>query len=111
MAGTQVRWRAVTGPSRIGWNQRPARAAWHVGQVVLGVQLWEANGGRLEPDYHRHPLAADVAPGEQVELELCCLCPEQPGIVLRLDMVSELVRWFDSPWCAVDPATLPRTVS
>ena len=46
-----------------------------------------------------------------MELAFSCNLPERSGVVLRLDMVSELVRWFDSPWCAVDPATLPRTVA
>ena len=36
MAGTQVRVRAVTGPSWIGWNQRASAAARRVGHVVSG---------------------------------------------------------------------------
>jgi hypothetical protein len=80
-----------------------------VGQVTLGTQLWTADGGtRLDWDYHRSFIPADVGPGESLTLDLVMPVPNRPDTLLKLDMVSENVRWFGSAGATINPAAVPR---
>ena len=63
--------------------------------VHLGNHWLSRDGELLQLDDGRAPLPHDVAPGEEVELELPVTAPAEPGdYVLELDLVQEGVAWF-----------------
>jgi SAM-dependent methyltransferase len=81
---------ANTGDTR--WVTDPAVAQ---GLVRVGVQVLAADGSLLQRDYFRAPLPGPLDPGGLVELELAVPAPAETGrFVLALDMVAELVCWF-----------------
>jgi SAM-dependent methyltransferase len=64
------------------------------GVVELGAHLGPA-GGELRRDAFRAPLPREVAPGEEVEVELRFPLPPEPGRHrLILDLVDEGIAWF-----------------
>lgn len=66
------------------------------GVVRLGVQLRAANGSLLQRDYFRVFLPRPVDPGDSVEIVTAVPVPEERGrVVLALDMVAELICWFE----------------
>jgi SAM-dependent methyltransferase len=66
------------------------------GQVTCGLKICDPDGTILREDLGRTPLPHDVAPGEEIELEIAV-----PGALgagryrLRYDMVVEGVTWFE----------------
>ena len=67
-----------------------------VGEVQVGVHLYDAQGKLLNLDFGRSRLAKDVDPGEETVCQLR-LRIDQPGRYrLAIDMVSEYVCWFES---------------
>lgn len=65
------------------------------GLVRVGVQVLAVDGTLLQRDYFRAPLPASLDPGESAELLVAVPAPEEAGrFVLALDMVAELVCWF-----------------
>ena len=85
------------------WLAEPRRE--FGGYVTLGAKLCEADGRMLTDALGRVLLPHDVAPGEIVHLETVIVLPSSlpPGsYTLRLDMVDELIAWFEqlgSPVC------------
>jgi SAM-dependent methyltransferase len=66
------------------------------GVVRLGVHLRTADGSLLQRDYFRGILPHPVDPGDSVEIVTAVPVPEERGrFVLALDMVAELVCWFE----------------
>jgi SAM-dependent methyltransferase len=65
------------------------------GQVNLGLQIVDSYGRMLNNDYGRVRLTqGDVDPGHQVDLSGACAAPGEVGLLVQLDMVSEMVCWF-----------------
>jgi SAM-dependent methyltransferase len=63
--------------------------------VHLGNHWLDRAGTLLRLDDGRVPLPHDVAPGQEVELELSVTAPVEPGdYLLELDLVQEGVAWF-----------------
>lgn len=63
--------------------------------LALGNHWVGADGALVGRDDGRTPLGRDVAPGEEVELELDVTAPAEPGeYVIELDVVQEQVGWF-----------------
>jgi hypothetical protein len=66
-------------------------------QIRLGYRWIGADGERIEGG--RTPIGSVVRPGESVIVALAVLGPSEPGLhEIEIDLVHELVRWFD---CAV----------
>jgi hypothetical protein len=83
----------ITNAGGVTWKARGRRFG---GQVTIGLKVCDAVGEVLREDLGRTPLPRDVAPGEEIEIELTVagvLPPGQYG--LRYDMVVEGVTWFE----------------
>ena len=66
------------------------------GIVRLGAHLYDAHGKLLSVDFFRHDLAADVVPGQRLELTVPVTF-ESPGTyTLLFDLVAEGVTWFEN---------------
>ena len=66
------------------------------GQVTCGLKICTASGEILREDLGRTPLPRDVAPGEEIAIEMTVPGALAPGrYVLRYDMVVEGVTWFE----------------
>ena len=77
----------------VTWKARGRRFG---GQVTLGLKVCDAHDEVLREDLGRTPLPRDVAPGDEIEIEMTvagCLAPGQYR--LRYDMVVEGVTWFE----------------
>jgi SAM-dependent methyltransferase len=77
----------------VAWKARGRRFG---GQVTLGLKVCDAHDEVLREDLGRTPLPRDVAPGDEIEIEMTvagCLAPGQ--YLLRYDMVVEGVTWFE----------------
>ncbi len=67
------------------------------GFVRLGLKLSDAVGRVLEKGLERPFLPHDVAPGEEVELDVPIRAPATPGqYVIKYDMVDEFRIWFEA---------------
>jgi hypothetical protein len=75
------------------------------GHVLLGLQLLNAEKRLLDAEFHRVPLAADVAPGHTTTVLLEVSLPDSGAYVLKLDLVAEGVCWFE------DAGSPPRYVT
>jgi SAM-dependent methyltransferase len=83
----------ITNTGSVTWKARGRRFG---GQVTCGLKVCDARGDVLREDLGRTPLPRDVAPGEEIEIEMTIagLLPTgQYG--LRYDMVVEGVTWFE----------------
>jgi SAM-dependent methyltransferase len=71
---------------------------WRAGlfsSIRLGNHWLDANGCMTIRDDGRAELPGDLNPGEQAELRLTVISPQEPGMYqLELDMVQEHVAWF-----------------
>jgi MoaA/NifB/PqqE/SkfB family radical SAM enzyme len=79
--------------------QRPfaARATGGRRLVRLGAQLCDADGGFLDRDHARAWLPGAVPPGGRSDVDIEITAPTRPGrYVLRFDLVSEGIDWFES---------------
>jgi hypothetical protein len=75
------------------WKARGRRFG---GQVTVGLKVCDARGDVLREDLGRTPLQRDVAPGEEVEIEMTVAGLLPAGhYELRYDMVVEGVTWFE----------------
>jgi len=67
---------------------------------------WERNGAAPVEDSSRTTFAAPLPPGETAIVPALVEAPGEPGAyVLKLDLVHEYVRWFDTP------TTVPAVVA
>ncbi|MBN1484252.1 MAG: class I SAM-dependent methyltransferase [Chloroflexia bacterium] len=72
------------------------RARGLAGQVSCGLKICREDGQLVRDDLGRTPLPHDVAPGEEVRLELHIPVSLEPGpYLLKYDMVVEYVAWFE----------------
>ncbi|MFO7537687.1 MAG: class I SAM-dependent methyltransferase [Chloroflexota bacterium] len=84
----------VTNTSHSTWSAQPDSSA-IVGFVQLGNHWLSRTNDMLQVDDGRTPLTTDLAPGEQIRLNLLVTAPPRPGrYILELDMVEEGVAWF-----------------
>jgi hypothetical protein len=75
------------------------------GHVLLGLQLLSAEKRMLDAEFHRVPLAGDVAPGSTTAVSIEASLPDAGrAYVLKLDLVDEGVCWFE------DAGSPPRYV-
>jgi ubiquinone/menaquinone biosynthesis C-methylase UbiE len=66
------------------------------GCVNIGVHLRAADGGMLDNDYTRLPVATDrVRPGETRDVSATLRLPERDDFIVELDLVAENVTWFE----------------
>jgi hypothetical protein len=67
-----------------------------VGRVRVGVQLLDAGRGLLIREFSRTVLAADVAPGRDIETAVGLALPDaDTPFVLKIDLVDEGICWFE----------------
>lgn len=77
----------------VTWKARGRRFG---GQVTCGLKICDARGDVLREDLGRTPLPHDVAPGQQIEIDMTVAGLDVPGrFELRYDMVVEGVTWFE----------------
>jgi hypothetical protein len=78
--------------------------------VRLGAQLADANGEILNRDHARAWLPGTVDAGGRAEVAIDIVSPSEPGhYLLRFDLVSEGIDWFES--CGSEPTVRPFIVS
>jgi hypothetical protein len=78
--------------------------------VRLGAQLCDATGAFLNRDHARAWLPAALPPGGRSDVDIEVTAPAQPGrYLLRFDLVSEGVDWFES--CGSEPTVRPLHVT
>lgn len=83
----------ITNTGSVTWKARGRRFG---GQVTCGLKVCDAQGAVLREDLGRTPLPRDVAPGEEIEIELSVAGLLATGrYELRYDMVVEGVTWFE----------------
>ena len=84
----------ITNTGSVTWKARGRRFG---GQVTCGLKVCTEGGEVIREDVGRTPLPRDLAPGEEIELQMTV-----PGVLsvghyrLRYDMVVEGVTWFES---------------
>ena len=73
-----------------------ARGRGYGGEVTAGVKVCSEDGTVLRDDLGRTPLPHDMAPGEEVRLDVRIPGRLAPGrYLLKYDMVVEYVTWFE----------------
>jgi ubiquinone/menaquinone biosynthesis C-methylase UbiE len=83
----------ITNAGSVTWKARGRRFG---GQVTFGLKVCDARGDVLREDLGRTPLPRDVAPGEEIEIEMTVAGLLPTGHYgLRYDMVVEGVTWFE----------------
>ncbi|HSE21923.1 MAG TPA: methyltransferase domain-containing protein [Pyrinomonadaceae bacterium] len=71
-------------------------AAKRVGSVMLGLRLFDEEGGLVWERHGTPPLPYALAEGESVKLKMQFNVPFTPGIyTIKLDMVAQHVCWFE----------------
>jgi hypothetical protein len=98
---------AITRPGRqlplkatiVNRSTRPfaAQASYGRRLVRLGAQLCQRDGALLNRDFQRAWLPDTLAPGDSVRVPITITAPDAPGrYLLKFDMVSEGVDWFEA---------------
>ena len=65
--------------------------------VRVGLQLLDAERRLIDRDYARHPLPADVSPGDACVMPVSFAAPDAPGrYAVKVDLVAEGVTWFET---------------
>jgi SAM-dependent methyltransferase len=83
----------ITNTGTVTWKARGRRFG---GQVTCGLKVCDPRGDVLREDLGRTPLSQDVAPGEEIEIEMSVAGALPAGrYVMRYDMVVEGVTWFE----------------
>jgi SAM-dependent methyltransferase len=83
----------ITNAGSVTWKAQGRRFG---GQVTCGLKVCHAGGEVLREDLGRTPLQRDVAPGEEIEIEMTVAGLLPAGHYgLRYDMVVEGVTWFE----------------
>ncbi len=85
----------------------PAQATYGRRLVRLGAQLCDADGQVLNRDYARAWLPHALPGGERADIRIDVDAPPQPGrYVLKFDLVSEGIDWFERCGSATTMRTL-----
>jgi len=93
---------------RVTWKARGRRFG---GQVTCGLKVCNTRGEVLREDLGRTPLARDVAPGDEVQLDMAVAGVLPAGrYELRYDMVVEGVTWFEFHGSPILRRTLDVTI-
>jgi 2-polyprenyl-3-methyl-5-hydroxy-6-metoxy-1,4-benzoquinol methylase len=71
-----------------------------IGTVNIGIMRGDESGRTVERDWRRVPLPHDVEPGQSIEVACEIMFPEAGSVTLRVDLVSEHIKWFGA---ASDP--------
>jgi SAM-dependent methyltransferase len=83
----------ITNAGSVTWKARGRRFG---GQVTFGLKVCDAGGAVLREDLGRTSLPRDIAPGEEIEIEMTVAGLLPTGHYgLRYDMVVEGVTWFE----------------
>jgi SAM-dependent methyltransferase len=83
----------ITNIGSVTWKAQGRRFG---GQVTCGLKICDPQGEVLREDLGRTPLRHDVAPGEEIEIEMTVAGHLPTGRYgLRYDMVVEGVTWFE----------------
>jgi SAM-dependent methyltransferase len=83
----------ITNAGSVTWKARGRRFG---GQVTFGLKVCDAGGAVLREDLGRTPLPRDIAPDEEIEIEMTVAGLLPTGHYgLRYDMVVEGVTWFE----------------
>ena len=83
----------ITNTGSVTWKAQGRRFG---GQVTCGLKVRDARGDVFREDLGRTPLSRDVAPGEEIEIEMSVAGSLPVGRhVMRYDMVVEGVTWFE----------------
>jgi SAM-dependent methyltransferase len=83
----------ITNAGSVTWKARGRRFG---GQVTCGLKVCDARDDVQREDLGRTPLPRDVAPGEEIEIEMTVAGLLPTGHYgLRYDMVVEGVTWFE----------------
>ena len=83
----------ITNTGRVTWKARGRRFG---GQVTCGLKVCDVRGDVLREDLGRTPLPRDIAPGEEIVIDMTVDGPLPAGrYELRYDMVVEGVTWFE----------------
>ena len=97
----------ITNAGSVKWKARGRRFG---GQVTVGLKICDAAGNVLREDLGRTPLPRDVAPGEEVHIDMTVAGELPPGQYgLRYDMVVEGVTWFEFQGSSCPRRTLEIT--
>jgi hypothetical protein len=76
--------------------------------VRLGTQLLTHEGRLLDQDYARTPLPHDIEAGQWVDLDVHVPAPPPGDYLLKFDLVSEGIDWFEA--CGSEPTVTPLHV-
>jgi SAM-dependent methyltransferase len=83
----------ITNTGTVTWKAQGRRFG---GQVTCGLKVCNAREDVLREDLGRTPLARDVSPGDEIQIEMIVAGLLPAGhYVLRYDMVVEGVTWFE----------------
>ncbi len=83
----------ITNTGSVTWKAQGRRFG---GQVTCGLKVCDARGDVLREDLGRTPLPRDVAPGDEIAIEMTVGGSLPSGQYdLRYDMVVEGVTWFE----------------
>jgi len=74
-----------------------AQASYGRRLVRLGAQLCRPDGALVNRDFERAWLPATLPPGASVQVPITITAPAEPGrYLLKFDMVSEGIDWFEA---------------
>ncbi len=77
----------------VTWKARGRRFG---GQVTCGLKIFSEDGAAIREDLGRTPIPRDVAPGDELDVEMTVNAALPPGRYrLHYDMVVEGVIWFE----------------
>ena len=83
----------ITNTGGVTWKARGRRFG---GQVTIGLKVCDSRDDVLREDLGRTPLPRDIAPGEELAIDVTVAGALPPGRYgLRYDMVVEGVTWFE----------------
>ena len=75
----------------------PAQATYGRRLVRLGAQLCDRNRNVINRDFERAWLPQTLPPGASIEVPMTITAPREPGrYLLKFDMVSEGIDWFEA---------------
>jgi ubiquinone/menaquinone biosynthesis C-methylase UbiE len=71
------------------------RTPWGIGNVKIGIHLYDANKKLIDLDFFRARFDHDIQPGETVSQSIDIVLDKREVFYLGIDLVSEAVAWFE----------------